>query len=64
MGALLIITLENQLSGVGSWINVAASGFFIMCVLFRRRSHQCSIDAICDAVERWGRYPLDWVVDY
>jgi branched-chain amino acid transport system permease protein len=37
VGAFLVITLENQLSGIGSWVTVVTGGIFILCVLLFRR---------------------------
>jgi branched-chain amino acid transport system permease protein len=37
VGALLVVTLENYLSGYGSWVTVITGGVFIACVLAFRR---------------------------
>jgi branched-chain amino acid transport system permease protein len=37
VGALLVVTLENELAGFGSWVTVITGGVFIACVLAFRR---------------------------
>jgi branched-chain amino acid transport system permease protein len=37
VGALLVVTLENYLSGFGSWVTVITGAVFIACVLSFRR---------------------------
>jgi branched-chain amino acid transport system permease protein len=37
VGATAIVTLQNQLSSLGSWVTVVIGGVFILCVLLFRR---------------------------
>jgi len=37
LGAGIIVTMQNYLSGVGSWVNIIMGGTFIVCVLLFRR---------------------------
>ncbi len=37
VGALLVVTLENYLAGLGSWVTVLTGGVFVLCVLAFRR---------------------------
>ncbi len=37
VGALLVVTLENYLAEVGSWVTVITGGVFVVCVLAFRR---------------------------
>jgi branched-chain amino acid transport system permease protein len=37
VGALIVVTLENYLSDVGSWVTVITGGVFVVCVLAFRR---------------------------
>ncbi|MBI3714749.1 MAG: branched-chain amino acid ABC transporter permease [Betaproteobacteria bacterium] len=37
LGASAIVTMQNYLSGVGSWVNIIMGGTFIVCVLLFRR---------------------------
>ncbi|MGH8747319.1 MAG: branched-chain amino acid ABC transporter permease [Burkholderiales bacterium] len=37
VGAFLVVALENQLSGIGSWVTVVTGAIFVFCVLLFRR---------------------------
>ena len=37
VGAFIVITLQNELSSIGSWVNVVLGSIFILCVLAFRR---------------------------
>ncbi len=37
VGALLVVSLENYLADVGSWVTVITGGVFVVCVLAFRR---------------------------
>lgn len=37
VGAVTVVTLQNQLSSIGSWVEVVTGGIFIVCVLVFRR---------------------------
>ncbi len=37
VGALLVVTLENYLAGLGSWVTVLTGAVFVVCVLAFRR---------------------------
>jgi len=36
-GALVIVTMENYLAQLGSWVTVAQGAIFVLCVLTFRR---------------------------
>ncbi len=46
VGALLVVTLENYLASVGSWVTVITGGVFVACVLAFRRGIVGEIRAI------------------
>jgi branched-chain amino acid transport system permease protein len=37
VGALIIVTMENYLSQLGSWVTVGQGAVFVVCVLAFRR---------------------------
>jgi branched-chain amino acid transport system permease protein len=46
VGALLVVTLENYLAEVGSWVTVITGGVFVVCVLAFRRGIVGEVRAI------------------
>jgi branched-chain amino acid transport system permease protein len=46
VGALLVVTLENYLAAVGSWVTVITGGVFVVCVLAFRRGIVGEIRAV------------------
>jgi len=46
VGALLVVTLENYLADVGSWVTVITGAVFVACVLAFRRGIVGEVRAI------------------
>ncbi len=46
VGALVAVTLENELADVGSWVTVITGAVFVVCVLAFRRGIVGEIQAV------------------
>lgn len=54
LGASLVVTLQNYLSGAGSWVLVIMGLTFVICVLLFRRGLAGELSSLRDALRRRG----------
>lgn len=55
VGAFLVVALQNELSGIGSWVTVALGAIFIFCVLVFRRGLVGELGPLLPRALQWVR---------